>query len=388
MGCCLALNLARYGVDVTLVDQKAAPMEGASRWNEGKIHLGYLYGADPTLRTTRHLLTGGLRFALELDLLLGLDLAQHMTSDDDIYLIHRDSVVDLAEVRAHFAAVSEVVRQHPDAGSYLVDVTTTNPTEVGRAELESLAGPAIVGGFRVPERSVQTNWVADQLAAAVVAEPRITTQLGTRVVRVDPEGSGRIRVVGVPDYAETFDVVVNALWQGRLAIDVTAGLEPDYAWSHRFRRCAFVRTREPVSVPSAVVAVGPFGDVKNYNGRDFYLSWYPVGLVAEGSEIAPPEPPVLGSEEAAAFTSDVRFALEDVMPRIGEVFDAAATTVVEGGYVFARGRGSLGDPASGLHRRDAYGVSRVGNYVSVDTGKYSTAPWMARLTAADVVDTL
>ena len=63
MGCCLALNLARSGVGVTLVDQHAAPMQGASRWNEGKIHLGYLYGADSTLGTVRHVLTGGLRFA-------------------------------------------------------------------------------------------------------------------------------------------------------------------------------------------------------------------------------------------------------------------------------------------------------------------------------------
>ena len=68
-------------------------------------------------------------------------------------------------------------------------------------------------------------------------------------------------------------MVVNALWEGPLAIDVTWG------WSlsvvHRFRRCAFVRTREVVDVPGAIVAVGPFGDMKNYNGRDFYLSWYP-----------------------------------------------------------------------------------------------------------------
>ena len=58
-------------------------------------------------------------------------------------------------------------------------------------------------------------------------------------------------------------------------------------WSHRYRRCLFVRTRHTVDVPSAIVAVGPFGDVKNYNGRDFYLSWYPVGLVAEGNELGP-----------------------------------------------------------------------------------------------------
>jgi len=45
--------------------------------------------------------------------------------------------------------------------------------------------------------------------------------------------------------------------------------------------------------------------------------------------------------------------------------------------VYARGVGSIGDPTSTLHRRDRYGVERRGNYFSVDTGKYSTAPWLA-----------
>jgi hypothetical protein len=388
MGCCLALNLARAGVDVTLVDQNSEPMQGASRWNEGKIHLGYLYGADPTLGTTRHLLTGGLRFGVEVDRLLGVDLRAHSTGEDDLYLIHRDSVVDLADMRAQFEAVSTLVREHPDAGDYLVDARRATAAEVGRADLDGVAGPAVVGGFRVPERSVHTNWLADQLTAAVAAEPRITTRMGTRVVRVQRAMADRMRVVGTPQFAEDFDVVVNALWEGRLEIDVTAGLEPDHVWSHRFRRCAFVRTAQVVDVPSAIVAVGPFGDVKNYNGRDFYLSWYPLGLVAEGTEVAPPAPVPLGPEGADAFTHELRQALELVLTRVGEIFDAAESTVVEGGYVFARGRGSIGDPGSTLHRRDAFGVTRVGRYVSVDTGKYSTAPWMARLTAAQVADSL
>src|SRR4051795_4195108 len=29
----------------------------------------------------------------------------------------------------------------------------------------------------------------------------------------------------------------------------------------------------------AIVCVGPFGDMKNYNNTDFYLSWYPTGLL-------------------------------------------------------------------------------------------------------------
>ena len=49
MGASLAILLARRGCAVTVFDREEAPVACASRWNEGKIHLGYLYGADPTL---------------------------------------------------------------------------------------------------------------------------------------------------------------------------------------------------------------------------------------------------------------------------------------------------------------------------------------------------
>ena len=63
MGSAVAIELARRGYDATLIDQEPAPMAATSRWNEGKIHLGYLYGGDPTLATARHILPGSLRFA-------------------------------------------------------------------------------------------------------------------------------------------------------------------------------------------------------------------------------------------------------------------------------------------------------------------------------------
>jgi hypothetical protein len=53
--------------------------------------------------------------------------------------------------------------------------------------------------------------------------------------------------------------------------------------------------------------------------------------------------------------------------------------------VFARGRGSIGDPRSPLHRRDRFGVERAGSYFSVDTGKYSTAPWLAEQLAREIM---
>ena len=38
-----------------------------------------------------------------------------------------------------------------------------------------------------------------------------------------------------------------------------------------------------------------------------------------------------------------------------------------------------------LHRRDRFGVRRSGSYISVDTGKYSTAPWLAQRIAEEVL---
>jgi glycine/D-amino acid oxidase-like deaminating enzyme len=386
MGTATAIQLARRGVDVTVYDREPAPMAAASRWNEGKIHLGYLYGGDPSLATARHLLTGGLQFGDRLRELIDEELAGHTTTEDDVYLVHERSVVGPDALRTRFHQVSELIREHPDAGRYLVDVSDARATEIRPSELRDLGGAGIVAGFRVPERSVETRWVADRLAAALPATTGVALRVGTTVTGVEPSGTrtDRWRVRTSDGDREEFDLVVNALWNGRLAIDVTAGLVPRPPWTHRYRHCVFIRTRSEQRLPSALVTVGPFGDVKNYNGRDFYVSWYPVGLVAEGSDVELDAPQTPTGSDADAFAARVRAALEPIMPGIGVVFDDAESVVVHGGFVFARGEGALDHPSSGLHRRDRFGVERLGSYHSVDTGKYSTAPWLARELAAEI----
>jgi hypothetical protein len=57
---------------------------------------------------------------------------------------------------------------------------------------------------------------------------------------------------------------------------------------------------------------------------------------------------------------------------------------VRGGWVVAHGGGLLSDPMSRLHRRDEFGILLDDNYYSVDTGKYSVAPWLASQIAIDL----
>jgi glycine/D-amino acid oxidase-like deaminating enzyme len=388
MGCSAALCLARRGVRVTLMDAAPAPCLGASRWNEGKIHLGYLYAADPSLATARRVLDGGLAFKPLVERLIGQSLAAVTSPIDDLYLVHRRSVVDADAMARYYAAVSALVREHPGAAGYLGPATHASVERLSAAELAAVCDtPEIVAGFRVPERSVSTVWIADRLVAAIAAEPRIEARWGVRVTgvpRPDAGADAAMHVQTSEGLDGPYDWVVNALWDGRLGVDAARGLPPPGTWSHRFRRSLFVRTSSVVTVPSAVIGVGPFGDVKNYNGRDLYLSWYPAGLAVEGTALAPPPVPPLEEASRADLIESVLAHLGAIIPSVAALRPHLESVRVEGGWVYAAGRGALDDVRSTLHRRDRAGVFRDGRYLSIDTGKYSMAPWIADGVAADI----
>ena len=84
-------------------------------------------------------------------------------------------------------------------------------------------------------------------------------------------------------------------------------------------------------------------------------------------------------------TVDVRDRVSDetirglsaIIPELIDVQADAASVTVAGGWVSAAGHGSLADPLSSLHRREKVGITRSGGYFTIDTGKYSIAPWLA-----------
>ncbi len=197
-------------------------------------------------------------------------------------------------------------------------------------------------------------------------------------VRSGGRGASGLTVAASRRADERFDVVVNALWQERPSIDLAMGIQPPTRLSHRYRVSAFVRTARHVNMPSTLITTGPFGDVKNFNGRDFYLSWYPAGLLAEGHAPAPPPAPALSAHQRAGVAAAIWRGLGQVATRTSEIADSAEECRIEGGWVYAAGDGSLADPAATLHQRHNIGISRSQGYISVDTGKYSMAPLLAR----------
>ena len=388
MGSSVALHLARLGARATVFEREDAPFRGASRWNEGKIHLGFLYAADPSLRTAHSVLGPGLDFADQVERLTGAVCAERMTPAEDLYLVHRDSVSSPEATRAYFERLAETIREHPGASRYLVDVSGCRAAELSVQELGAVADPStIAAGLRVPERSVNTGFVADAFVAALETAAGVELACGVDVGSVEPAGDGRWSVISGPDSYGPFDAVVNALWEGRPAIDRSVGHRPDSGEQHRYRVSLFVRADRALEVPSAVVAVGPFGDLKGYGDGSFYVSWYPAGLLARSESVEPPPLPELDAATRRRIADETFTGLGAIVPAALAIRDAAAEVRVEGGWVYSQGRGTLDDPGAAVHRRDLHGISRIGSYFSVDTGKYSVAPTraeeLARLALAE-----
>jgi FAD dependent oxidoreductase len=392
MGSSLAILLARRGAEVTVFEGGSAPMAGASRWNEGKIHLGYVYGGDPTLASARHVLSGGISFAPTVSEILQTDIHPFSTTTDDHFILHRDSVVDAADFKGFLQKLDAIAGSHPDAGDYFGNLPSYSSRQLSKAEFESLANPEnTVAAFRVPERSVQTQIVAELYSAALTDTAGIDLKTNCTVTNVAPEDTDNgvwqvdCETVDGPKTYQGYDCVINALWHGRMAIDAKVGIAPAGTWSNRYRVSLFVKTKKAVQTPSAFVAVGAFGDVKNYDNKSFYLSWYPAGLLLDSLDISPKAPDPLTADQKIKIVENVRAGLATVITGADTILDAAEDTRIEGGFVFAQGRGSIAEKSSTLHSRDKFGITRKGRYFSIDTGKYSSAPELATILVQELM---
>lgn len=382
LGVCTALELARHGRRVTLIEGAPRLLEGASRWNEGKIHLGFLYAADPTLSTATRLIPGGLAFPDLVARLIGRPLDAFST-DDDVFLVHRNSVVDAESYSAYAEQTARLVRDaaaQRGAPRYLADVDVPIHRLSASELSDATTSPDVIAGFRVPERSVSTVAIADLLCQRIAEEPRVEVHVRTWVKGVRRRDDGRLDVITDASDAnmfDGFDVVVNALWEGRPAVDATLGIVPPAPWSHRFRAGLFARAAES-SLRSAVLCTGPFGDIKRYRDGRLYLSWYAAGLLAEGCAIEPPRSAaVLTPERRTRVMQGTLDGLSTFFPAVRDLPRQADVLEVRGGWVYAIGQGSLADRTSTLHQRDKFNMTVDRGYISVDTAKYSLAPWLA-----------
>jgi glycine/D-amino acid oxidase-like deaminating enzyme len=391
-GCCIAIALADRGVQVTLFDRNADLLTRAAVANEGKIHLGYMYAGDPTLKTARMMMQGALSFAPFLSRYLGVSIASFRVSDPAVYVVHRDSQRSSDDVRAYILAVHALVQEAAAKrnGAYF-GMDLAAPIRVwSRAELERELDPnEAMAAFESCEVAIDPIALARLIRNRIAQTPNIELRLQHAITAV--EDGDELEVASVHDgiaQRERFDHVVNCLWDGRLAVDGSIGFRPGRPWIHRLKYGVTFRPPPTARIARSItVVLGPFGEVVRYAGGAIYLTWYPDCLLGRSHEVQPPDWSMSPQEPLRSAILQSTFnALATILPalqtcKVDELLDVN----VRGGIIVAWGETDIDDPASELHRRFEIGVTSRGRYHSVDPGKLTMAPHFAAECAARVV---
>lgn len=391
-GSCVALELANRGCRVSLLDQDPVPMNRASRRNEGKIHLGLIYAADSTLATADLLLQGALSFRSLLTRWLGDDVTSLRLSTPFTYVVAQDTILSPGQLEAHYALLEDAYRRRLSEAPGLCYLGTRperlawriNPKDLDRR----LHADVISAAFGTAELAVDTDQLADLVAASLDASPQISFYPGCKVREIARKGDDFIISGDAREgpWMLKSAQVVNATWENRIGLDATLGIEAPPGWLYRLKYRVLAHLPEDLQdAPSATMVLGRYGDVVIRPDRTAYLSWYPTGLRGWSDALHPPDEWDEASrgeanDDSAEIIADFLAGIEPWYPGIAR----CKPFQVDAGAIVAYGQTDVDDPHSGLHDRTRVGVTSIGGYYSVDTGKLTTAPLFA-MQAAEMV---
>lgn len=386
-GVCSALALRREGFDVLLLDQASEPMTRASRHNEGKIHLGFVYAKDSTDRTARLMLHAALRFAPTMEKLLDLPVSwSELKGRPFTYVIPNDSMLTPAEILHAYDRLQEGYTEaiRDPSLNYLGERPERLFTPRADRTLGGLLNPdRVLAALDTVEVPLDVERFRLKVAGVLRETPGIRRLLGRRVRTIERAGGG-FRLTGEGPGAAAWklrsDLVVNCLWDRRLQFDEQLGLLPRRPWVYRLKLRLFGELPAHLSsLPSITMVLGPYGDIVVNPPAPAYLSWYPACLRGWSEAVSPPDEweraatGRLDPAEAGDISRAIAQGFEGIIPGI----DGTRPLDLAGGVIFSWGESDIDDPASELHRRDEIGVDSHDGYYTINTGKFTCAPLFA-----------
>ena len=184
-GCCAALAIADRGVHVTIFDRNPSLVTRAGAANEGKIHLGYMYAGDPSLKTARTMMAGALAFEPFLERHLGASSPALRTSAPATYVIHRDAQHPPDEIAGYLKTVHGLIAEQAgrNPSAYFGVDLGSPPRRLSAAEREAAFNPGLaVDAYQTAEVAIDPLVVAEALRQCIADHPLIETRLGCEIV--------------------------------------------------------------------------------------------------------------------------------------------------------------------------------------------------------------
>ncbi|WP_425638256.1 FAD-dependent oxidoreductase [Algoriphagus yeomjeoni] len=386
-GICIALELAKQGKYVTIIDQDTIPFNRASLRNEGKVHLGIVYMNDPTFATPKLMLKASMEFRKSLERWIG-DKSYHLgLSNPFYYLVAKDSFLNPEELEMRYQKMEEIFNDYTSKHAdwdYLGTKPSYLTKRVSDEKANELFGDEVVqAAFETAEYSVDTELLKKYLTEALLSNPRISFCPNHHIKNIS-RNNEMLTVsgfVGNKEFRFEAEQVINATWEGKFALDESFGVAKPKDLLHRLKYRVMVKIDPSLlERPSATMVIGKYGDVVIKKDGTAYLSWYPAGCLGWSTEISPPETwnevsrGIVSEEKANALSSIFLEEIEKWFPGINK----SITYLVDGAPIVAYGKTDVDDSNSKLHDRTNIGLRTYGgNYHSIDTGKLTTAPMFA-----------
>jgi hypothetical protein len=269
-------------------------------------------------------------------------------------------------------------------------------TDCSSKELAKHFNPEnIQAAFKTSEFSVDPQHLASAVYASVMQDKNIRVLVQHEVIQAMAKG-GDYMVISQScsgQQTERYTHVVNCLWQNRMRFDRMVGLNEHRPYLLRYKATLrfYIPTIQKTPLKdlvSATYITGPFGDVVNYQNGYLYLSWYPFSKLHESTsdELGAFDNALLNLDKKAFIIQSID-ALSQYQPALLALHGYQDRAVVAGGYIFAWGYTDIDDPNSELHQRHDIGLHQKERWLSLDTGKFTTAPSLA-MQAADRVSML
>lgn len=393
-GCTIALEAAKRGFNVELIDRDSKPFNRSSTRNEGKIHLGLVYMNDPTFATPRMMLKASLRFYNYLERWIGKNVEDLNIGTPFYYLVSNESFLNPDQLQKGYNKLQELYERERSEFPGLNYLGHSPRQLARRATNQELSKhfdtKTLQGGFYTAELAIDTSKLGQHLRRAVFKHSNITFTPNHTAQSVS-QMNDLFTVEGDSDngpWKKQTPQVINALWGGKYLIDKTMGIPVPENILHRLKYRLIAKLPESMKYnPSATMVIGRFGDVVIRPDSTAYVSWYPDACRGWSNDIAPPkswENPCMGivdQKDADRLTELFLTHTEPWYPGIKHVTPIS----VDAGNIVAVGKTDVDHKESQLHKRSKVGVTSYGGYHSVETGKLTTAPMFA-LDTADAVE--
>ncbi len=380
-GICCALALRKKGYDVTLIDRSQEPFSQTSMKGEAKIHLGYVYANDRSFRTASLLLKSAMHFGPLLDAWTNHQINwRSICSTPFTYIVHRDSMVAVDTLQHHYDRIAVAYKAYQQQGLHYVGHSPSQLLTQCQP-LPSYLNPLLArAAIATPELAIQTQLLKPVLIGALQQEyVRFLPNRRVRTVERAPVGF-RINgdTITGQSWSDEGSIVVNCLWDGRLQLDSSLGLHPKQPWVYRLKHSLLGHLPQKLThVASHTIVLGPFGDLVTYPDGLTYLSWYPTCLRGWSDQLQPPDHWPNQTQDPQS-TQDWQQATLNALDAIVPGLRQFEIKQANAGVIFSWGETDIDDPDSLLHYRYNIGVNGFDGYFSVDTGKFTSAPYFAQ----------